>query len=1113
MYEPFFGMERLPFSAMPDPGCFFVSSELQEVLDELTVCVERGQGIGILTASAGIGKTLLCHQLADRLRQRDESRSQFECVCLSNSNFPTRRSLLQAILFEMGDEYSRRDESELRMDLRSRLLSLRPERQALALIVDEAHLFTDELLEELRTLSDLAHDGSSLVRIVLSGQHELEERLTDRKFDALNQRVSRHVYAEPLSVSDSIDYLAHRLQWAGCDIETVFTEEAVSVVARASGGIPRCLNQLADHSLLLSFASDQKPVTVDTVREALEDLKQLPLHWNDVGDGAQVVGFVEEDSKDAANEEPAFSSQSGEDDDNVSDNVTGTTNELFEAQARALSGIVESFRGPSRTVSDDSSRSTVAPLAGGIELDFSGADDSATSEETSASADDALSNDPEETDQVLETLDCDATDHSECRDKGSSSESTNAPDDATESVDQPVFSDTESEETLLQVLPGRNQETLYEKAIDDDSNHDDASLTDEGISIQITSGGVELDDFGPPEEVDLSLGTGAPDSEAAGSEELESGSSQPADSSVIELAFDQNSAEEVDSDSQESTDTVAPAAADADRTASAAEITASLLGQDSVLDAQQTGFAVESSSNEAEQNSAEEDQSQNEIGSAHEEVSFIDEPVVQTDAEPEAVPEQESTDASTGMQSFQPETEPLKNRNTVVIDAAESFGTDYEEELVFDPYAALQEPESAGIVWNVVSLARRTEADSSSHEASGEDDFTEESMTLEGPDDQIENEALPTTDESDFSQKDEPPAGSVISDDFQTASEDSHQASCEISATDSEEPCSENESRFEESDSVETEAAAHCDTEPMRSGRGLILSDGELELESESTIETEAVNDETAHDERDTPAEVADDSATDSELIEAAQSEELPGGEELRQDDVSGGFDVDDVQSESTEIGCRFPLLSDEAHEAHSESCDSTDFHGNDHEDVVEPVELSSARPAQIVDSILPLLDELEDGLESVETRGQADRTVFEIESDLIQSIEHDSDDLEDRIGGAMLDICLDTQSALQDSAAAIRNAEADVDELEDLSAEELGEAADGQLTGSFDSESLDVVQPEPRRRDESTRYQLDPRFREPSTGDSAGETSQSLPQGQNKPFGRLFSELRRRQR
>ena len=386
MYEPFFGMDRRPFSATPDPGCFFGSAELQAVLEELTVCVERGQGIAILTAAAGIGKTLLCQKLAASLRERDGSRSQFETVYLSNSNFPTRRSLLQAILFEMGDEYSRRDEPELRLDLRSRLLSLRPEREALVLIVDEAHLFSDELLEELRTLSDLAADGSSLVRIVLSGQHDLEERLTDRAFDAINQRICTHVFVEPLTISESADYIRHRLVWAGCDVESTLSEEAIGIITRASGGVPRCLNQLSDHSLLLAFASDQKPVTADTVREALEDLKQLPLHWNDVSDGTEIVGFVEDenasetfddeseesaidDSAIDAERDAALSRLAGNDSvDNHDDEIPepGSTNENAVDEA----GIVESLRAAFEIASPADQSANATTLADGFEFDF-----------------------------------------------------------------------------------------------------------------------------------------------------------------------------------------------------------------------------------------------------------------------------------------------------------------------------------------------------------------------------------------------------------------------------------------------------------------------------------------------------------------------------------------------------------------------------------------------------------------------------------------------------------------------------------------------------------------------------------------------------------------------
>lgn len=295
MYEPFFGIQRRPFSATPDSGCFFACESAQAALDELIVCVERGQGIGLLVAPAGMGKTLLCQRLVA------EVSGQFEPVYLGSSTFPTRRSLLQAILFEMGDEYSRKDESELRLDLRSRLMSLRPEKEALVLIVDEAHLFGDELLEEIRTLSDVAHDGSSLVRIILSGQPELEERLTSRTFDALNQRISNQVYLESLTLTESRNYLDHRLEWAGATLDSVFKSESVDVISRASDGVARCLNQLADHCLLLAFASDEQPVERKTVLDALEDLKQLPLHWNDVSTGESVVGWQddEEEEEDA----------------------------------------------------------------------------------------------------------------------------------------------------------------------------------------------------------------------------------------------------------------------------------------------------------------------------------------------------------------------------------------------------------------------------------------------------------------------------------------------------------------------------------------------------------------------------------------------------------------------------------------------------------------------------------------------------------------------------------------------------------------------------------------------------------------------------------------------
>ncbi len=292
MYEPFFGFHRRPFSTAPDPGCFFAGESVQEVLTELTTCVERGQGIALLTAPAGMGKSLLCQRLISNLK------AQFATIYLGNANFPTRRSLLQAILLELGDEYSRSDEAELRHTLQKRLHGLRRQHEALLLVVDEAHLFESDLLEEIRTLADIAAEGQPLARIVLSGQLELEERLTDRRFDALNQRLGTHAYLEPLTQNESAEYLHHRIEQSGGDAESVFTEEGFSIIVRASGGVPRCLNQLADHSLLLAFAADEKPVKEKTVRDALDDLKQLPLHWNDVSEPVSSSTFEAADDFD-----------------------------------------------------------------------------------------------------------------------------------------------------------------------------------------------------------------------------------------------------------------------------------------------------------------------------------------------------------------------------------------------------------------------------------------------------------------------------------------------------------------------------------------------------------------------------------------------------------------------------------------------------------------------------------------------------------------------------------------------------------------------------------------------------------------------------------------------
>ena len=277
MYESHFGFSSRPFCPAPDSAFLVDVPTMTQARDAILFCIRGHRGIAIVTAPAGLGKTLLCRSLAEELGD------DYRIVLLANANFSSSTAMLQAVLFELGHKYSRLTEQELRLKLTSALRTLKEDDKLVVLIVDEAHLLDERLLEELRTLTNLMNGDQSLLRLVLAGQLGLEERLADPALTALSQRIGSQSDLEPLTREESAYFISERVRRAGSTAADVFTDTAFNFIVRASDGNPRCLNQLCDHALLLTFTSGRRRVTAAQARAALDDLKQLPLHWNDPG--------------------------------------------------------------------------------------------------------------------------------------------------------------------------------------------------------------------------------------------------------------------------------------------------------------------------------------------------------------------------------------------------------------------------------------------------------------------------------------------------------------------------------------------------------------------------------------------------------------------------------------------------------------------------------------------------------------------------------------------------------------------------------------------------------------------------------------------------------------
>ncbi len=266
MYLEYYGLKEPPFTITPNPRFLFYSAKHREAFNHLLYGIKERKGFVQLTGEVGAGKTTLCRALLEQLG------SNFSTALILNPVLDAE-GLIKAIAMEFGLDVKGCDRLETVAIINDFLLKQMAEGRESVLIIDEAQDLSDDLLEQVRLLSNLETDDRKLLQIVLMGQPELRDRLNAHGLRQLRQRITVRYHLKPLTMMEIGQYVQHRLHVAGANGSPYFTGPAIWRIYNYSKGIPRLVNALSDKALLAGFVRQQEKINFGMVGRAIRELE------------------------------------------------------------------------------------------------------------------------------------------------------------------------------------------------------------------------------------------------------------------------------------------------------------------------------------------------------------------------------------------------------------------------------------------------------------------------------------------------------------------------------------------------------------------------------------------------------------------------------------------------------------------------------------------------------------------------------------------------------------------------------------------------------------------------------------------------------------------------
>ncbi len=270
MYLDHYDFSGKPFDKTPNPAFFYRSPIHEEALARLQYGTEE-RGLTLLTGEIGSGKTLLSRALIDVLADN------YLPILIINPRLSPNQ-FLKIVAQRLGIESPSYFRIDLLDQINGALYRYYEEDICPVIIIDEAQLIPSKsTFEEIRLLMNFQLDDANLISLILMGQPELRKRLKQGRFEAIRQRIGIRYHLGPIGREDTGKYIAHRLVTAEGDRE-IISEEAVDVIFRYSGGLPRVINNIAANALLMGFSKDLSRIGPDIILDVVEDLDLEPAY-------------------------------------------------------------------------------------------------------------------------------------------------------------------------------------------------------------------------------------------------------------------------------------------------------------------------------------------------------------------------------------------------------------------------------------------------------------------------------------------------------------------------------------------------------------------------------------------------------------------------------------------------------------------------------------------------------------------------------------------------------------------------------------------------------------------------------------------------------------------